>query len=214
MKKRYLCLLVVLVFAINGCAVIFQKGRSSDIEKIKTLEGQVQDLRSTKSLLEERLSKEINDKQVKLSMAEKGLVITFVAEVLFDSGKAKLRKESYPILNKVVAILQEEVPENNIGVEGYTDNIPIKYSRWNSNWELSAQRALSVLAYLESEGVSPLRLSATGYGEYKPVASNDTVEGRQSNRRVEIVILPRTIKKAEDTIVEIDETDIIEEELK
>jgi chemotaxis protein MotB len=214
MKKRYLCLLVVLVFAINGCAVIFQKGRSSDVEKIKTLEGQVQDLRSTKSLLEERLSKEINDKQVKLSMAEKGLVITFVAEVLFDSGKAKLRKESYPILNKVVVILQEEVPENSIGVEGYTDNIPIKYSRWNSNWELSAQRALSVLTYLESKGVSPTRLSATGYGEYKPVASNDTVEGRQTNRRVEIVILPRTIKKAEDTIVEIDETDIIEEELK
>ncbi|MDD5430454.1 MAG: OmpA family protein [Candidatus Omnitrophica bacterium] len=214
MKKRYLCLLVVLVFAINGCAVIFQKGRSSDVEKIKTLEGQVQDLRSTKSLLEERLSKEINDKQVKLSMAEKGLVITFVAEVLFDSGKAKLRKESYPILNKVVVILQEEVPENSIGVEGYTDNIPIKYSRWNSNWELSAQRALSVLTYLESKGVSPTRLSATGYGEYKPVASNDTVEGRQTNRRVEIVILPRIVKRAEDTIVEIDETDIIEEELK
>jgi chemotaxis protein MotB len=214
MKKRYLCLLVVFVFAINGCAVIFQKGRSSDVEKIKTLEGQVQDLRSTKSLLEERLSKEINDKQVKLSMAEKGLVITFVAEVLFDSGKAKLRKESYPILNKVVVILQEEVPENSIGVEGYTDNIPIKYSRWNSNWELSAQRALSVLTYLESKGVSPTRLSATGYGEYKPVASNDTVEGRQTNRRVEIVILPRIVKRAEDIIVEIDETDIIEEELK
>ena len=131
-------------------------------------------------------------------MAEKGLVITFVAEVLFSSGKAKLREESLPILDKVVRILKEEVPDNSIGIEGHTDNDPIKYSPYKSNWELSTQRALGVLYYLESEGIVPQRLSAIGSGEYQPVASNDTPEGQQLNRRVEIIILPKTIKQAED----------------
>jgi chemotaxis protein MotB len=131
-------------------------------------------------------------------MAKKGLVITFVAEVLFDSGKAKLREDSLPILDKVVRILQETVPANDIGIEGHTDDEPIKHSRWKSNWELSAQRALSVLHYLEDSGVASGRLSAIGYGEYQPVASNDTAEGKQLNRRVEIVILPKSVKAKTD----------------
>lgn len=195
MSKKSLVLLVVFVFLLNGCAVVFQKGRRSDIEKIEILQGELESLKGTKSLLEQRLAKEIQDKQVRLEMAEKGLVITFVAEVLFDSGKAKLRRESLPILDKVVSILQEEVPENKIGIEGHTDNEPIKFSRWKSNWELSAQRALSVLTYLEDQGISPPRLAAIGYGEHQPVTSNDTSEGKQLNRRVEIVILPKTVKE-------------------
>jgi chemotaxis protein MotB len=114
---------------------------------------------------------------------------------LYDSGKAKLRSEAYPILDKVARILTENVPEHNIGIEGHTDNEPIKYSGWKSNWELSTGRALSVLHYLVDEkGISPHRVSAIGYGEYRPVASNETKEGRQMNRRVEIVILPRVTK--------------------
>jgi len=198
--------LVIFVFIMNGCALVLQKGRPSDIEKIKLLEDELEELRGTKAILEERLLQEIEDKQVKLEVAEKGLVITFVAEVLFGSGKAKLRNESFPILDKVVAILNEEVPDNNIGIEGHTDNVPIKYSRWRSNWELSAQRALSVLYYLESKGINPERLSAIGYGEYRPVASNETAEGRQTNRRVEIVILPKSVKKIEEA-VEIEEVE-------
>lgn len=194
---RYKALIVVLmfVFFLNGCAVIFQKGRRSDIRKIETLQDELATLRNTKSLLEERLSKEIADKQVRLNLAEKGLVITFVAEVLFDSGKAKLRRESYPILDKVVRIIKEEVAKNDIGVAGHTDNEPIRYSRWKSNWELSTQRALSVIYYLQDNGVKPTRLSARGYGEYQPVTSNNTKEGRQLNRRVEIVILPQSVTK-------------------
>lgn len=194
MRNKSLFLLVIFIFAINGCAVIFQKGRRSDIEKIQTLKSELDELRGAKDLLNERLSKEIKDRQVRLTMAEKGLVITFVAEVLFDSGKAQLRSESLPILDKVVRIIKEEVPGNSIGIEGHTDNEPIKYSKWRTNWELSSQRALSVLYHLESTGVSPTRLSAIGYGEYQPVSSNDTKEGRQLNRRVEIVILPKTTK--------------------
>ncbi len=209
MKKRLLVLLVLFVFILNGCAVVLQKGRRSDLEKIQTLESELDSLKETKDLLADKLSQEIQDKQVRLEMAEKGLVITFVAEVLFNSGKAQLLNESLPILDKVVNILKSEVPDNSIGIEGHTDNEPIKYSRWNTNWELSTQRALSVLYYLEKEDVNPQRLSAIGYGEYQPVASNSSLEGRQLNRRVEVVILPKSVKKIEE-----DNPLIEEEELK
>ena len=125
-------------------------------------------------------------------MQDKGLVITFVSEVLFDSGKAKLRRDSHAKLDKVADVLNTTVADLNVGVEGHTDNQPIRRSGWKSNWELSTARALSVLHYLSNKSVAEPRLAAIGYGEYKPVASNDTAEGRQKNRRVEIVILPKT----------------------
>lgn len=198
MSRKVLLVVLLLSFVfINGCTVVFQAGRRSDAERIQTLEKELEELRNAKGLLEQSLEKEIRDNQVRLSMEDKGLVITFVSEVLFDSGKATLKPESLASLNKVAKILVDNVPDNNIGIEGHTDNVPIKYSNWKSNWELSSHRALSVLEYLESQGVSPKRLSASGYGEYHPVASNDTSEGRQMNRRVEIVILPKTVKKIE-----------------
>jgi chemotaxis protein MotB len=184
-----------LTLCLTGCTVIFQTGRRSDVEKIDKLSQQLDELTQTKKLLEERLSQEINDKQVKLQMMEKGLVITFVADVLFDSGKAKIKPEAYPILDKVARVLKENIPELNVGIEGHTDNVPIKHSGWKSNWELSTSRALSVLHYLvDQKEILPDRVSAIGYGEYKPVASNDTKDGRSANRRVEVVILPRLTK--------------------
>lgn len=185
-----------LGFNLAGCTIIFQKGRKSDIEKIEQLSRQLDDLTQTKNLLEDRLSQEIKNNQVRLEMMEKGLVVTFVADVLFDSGKARIKEDAYPILDKVAVVLRENVPDLNVGIEGHTDNVPIKFSNWKSNWELSTSRALSVLHYFADErGISPERLSAIGYGEYKPVASNDTAEGRQMNRRVEIVILPQVTKE-------------------
>lgn len=195
MKKISIILLIISVLFLNGCMVVFQKGRNSDLEKIQSLEDELNKLNKTKSILESRLMQEIEDKKVSLGMAKKGLVITFVAEVLFDSGKAKLRAESLPILDKVIRILKETVPYNKVGVEGHTDNEPIKHSRWKSNWELSSQRALDVVHYLEKKRIDPVRLSAIGYGEYQPIRANDTDEGRQINRRVEIVILPKILKK-------------------
>jgi chemotaxis protein MotB len=197
MKKYHLYLSVMLLscFIFSGCAVIFQTGRRSDFEKIKSLENELEELKNAKSSIEQRLASEIENDQVRVKMEDKGLVITFVAEVLFDSGKAVLKPESLGSLDKVVAFLNEEVPQNPIGIEGHTDTEPIKHSGWKSNWELSSHRALSVLNYLEKKGVSSERLSASGFGEYKPVASNDTKEGRRTNRRVEIVIMPKTIKK-------------------
>lgn len=182
-------------FMTTGCTIIFQKGRTSDVEKITKLKSELSELERAKAELQERLRNEIGDKQVKVQMEDRGLVITFVAEVLFDSGKDKLRLEALEKLNKVSGVLNTTVKDLSIGIEGHTDNIPIKYSSWKSNWELSTARAVSVLHYLiDKQGLSPQRLSATGYGEYRPVASNDTPEGRQENRRVEIVILPKTTK--------------------
>lgn len=198
MKPKYVLVFILSgLLLFSGCSIVFQSGRRSDMEKIEALEKELDALRHTRDILEERLSQEIKDKQVSLKMEEKGLVITFVAEVLFDSGKSDLRKESYPILDKVVRILEEEVPANNIGIEGHTDNEPIKHSQWKSNWELSSHRALSVLHYLEKSGIDARRLSAIGYGEYQPVASNDVSEGRRINRRVEVVILPLSKKNIE-----------------
>jgi chemotaxis protein MotB len=195
-KSLYGIIIVsVIVFSLGGCTFIFQKGRRSDIEMIDQLSQQVDELTQAKRLLEERLGKEINDKDVRLQMMDKGLVITFVADIIFDSGKATIKSDAYSTLNKVADVLKENVPDLNVGIEGHTDNRPIKVSGWKSNWELSTARALSVLHYLtDKRGIDPERLSAVGYGEYRPVASNDTNSGRRMNRRVEIVILPKLAK--------------------
>jgi len=200
MKREFLKIMIIafVSIALAGCSFVFQTGRRSDVQKIEELTNQLDELTKTKKLLEERLAQEIQDKQVKLQMKEKGLVITVVGDLLFDSGKVKIRQEAYPLLDKVARVLKENVPQLSVGIEGHTDNQPIKYSGWKTNWELSSARALSVLHYLVNEkGISPDRLSAIGYGEFQPVASNDTRGGRQLNRRVEIVILPQLTKSKE-----------------
>lgn len=200
MKKMFtLGFVFMLSMSFTGCTFIFQKGRRSDIEKIEKLSMKVDDLAETKKMLEQKLKQEIKDKQMKLTMMKKGLVITYVADILFDSGKAKLKTESLPGLEKIATVLQENASRLKVGIEGHTDNQPIKFSGWKSNWELSAARGLSVLHYLVKSGVSEDRLSAIAYGEYQPVVSNDTQEGQQINRRVEIVILPRMTKDRNDT---------------
>lgn len=189
-------LIVVISVGLSGCTIIFQKGRRVDVEKISKLKNELSDLERAKAELEERLKKEIGDKEVKVEMLSKGLVITFVAEVLFNSGKADLRKDSFSKLTKVANVLNTTIRDLSIGIEGHTDNVPIKYSGWKSNWELSTTRALSVLHYfIEKHNLDSKRLSATGYGEHHPIATNKTKIGRQRNRRVEIVILPKTVQK-------------------
>ena len=210
-------LIIFLSLTLAGCTFIFQKGRRSDLEKIHALNKQLDSLTAAKKILAEQLAQEIKDKQVKLQMMEKGLVITFLTDILFDSGKAKIRSEVYPSLDKVAKVLKENVPDLNVGIEGHTDNQPIKFSGWKSNWELSTARALSVLHYLvDVKGIDPERISAIGYGEYRQVASNKTKEGRHLNRRVEIVILPQ-LKKIKETqesvspaVVEKTETKLLE----
>ncbi len=202
--KLFMYFLVLgISFGLTGCTFIFQKGRRKDLAKIgqlqneyEKLQDEMSELERAKAELENRLKREIDDKQVKVEMLERGLVITFVAEVLFDSGKDKLRQEALETLTKVSRVLNTTVKDLKVGIEGHTDNEPIRFSGWKSNWELSAHRALSVLYYLiEENSVDPNRLTATGFGEYHPVDTNETKEGKQKNRRVEIVILPKTSKQ-------------------
>ncbi len=129
-------------------------------------------------------------------MTERGLVVTFLAEIFFNSGKDDILPAGKPVLHKVTDVLNKNVPDSNVSIEGHTDSDPIKYSSWKSNWELSAARALSVLHYFIDEGlVKPERLSIAGFGEYRPVVSNDSSENKRKNRRVEIVILPSALNK-------------------
>jgi len=199
MKRRFFLYVLVpfVLVMFTGCAIVIQKGRRSDIDKIDSLENELNELKHTRGLLEDKLSKEIGSNDVNVSMSNRGLVITFVAEVLFDSGKAQLKNSALGTLGKVATILKEEVPSNRISVEGHTDNMPITKSRWASNWELSAHRALSVVEYLQKEGINPEKLSASGYGEYQPVAPNDTPVDRKKNRRVEVIIVPNDVKKVD-----------------
>lgn len=201
MRKFFSVISVITLFVLtsltlNGCTFVFQKGRRNDVEKITKLKSELSEMERAKAELEDRLKKEIADNQAKLEMTERGLVITFLSEVLFDSGKAKLREDAKGKIDKVASVLKTTVSDLNVGIEGHTDNVPIKHSGWKSNWELSTARATSVLHYLiDQDQIEPQRLSATGFGEYHPVASNLTKEGRQKNRRVEIVILPKTTKQ-------------------
>jgi chemotaxis protein MotB len=128
--------------------------------------------------------------RVSVQMEERGLVISLQDTMLFDSGSAVLTPDARNIIAEVGKNLQS-LP-NFILVEGNTDNLPIHNAEFPSNWELSSARATNVVQDLILCGVTPERLSATGYGEYRPQVLNDSDEHRQMNRRVDIVIL-RTI---------------------
>ncbi len=154
-------------------------------------EQELSDMKKAMDDLARSLQKEIGDYKAKLEMTERGLVITFLAEVFFDSGKDAIRSDGAESLKKVAEVLNKDVPDSLVAIEGHTDAQPIKYSGWKSNWELSSARALAVLHYFVNDcQVRPERLSANGYGEYRPIAPNDTPENMQKNRRVEIVIIP------------------------
>ncbi len=124
--------------------------------------------------------------EVKVSRNEEGLAIRLDSKFLFDLSSANLRTEAFEVLDGVLGSLKD-LP-NEVRVEGHTDNLPIKSSQFPSNWELSAARATAIIRYFESQGMDPRRMTAVGYGEWRPVVRNDSPENRQRNRRVEIYV--------------------------
>lgn len=141
--------------------------------------------------LEKQLADEIRSGDINLKRFHDRLIININDRISFDSGSAELKKDVMPALKKITAILVN-YPENRIVVEGHTDNVPISTSRFRDNWQLSTERALSVLKYLLSDRrLNPVRFSAAGYGEYSPIVPNDTPQNRSLNRRVDIVVVPR-----------------------
>ncbi len=126
---------------------------------------------------------------VELEKNRKGLVIRFKDATLFDFGMADIRENSKPILSGLAEILN--TVDNEVTIEGHTDNVPIKKTHiFKDNWELSTARSCNVLRFfIDEAGMAPERLSAIGYGEYKPIVPNNTEENRQKNRRVDVVVL-------------------------
>jgi chemotaxis protein MotB len=176
MKKRVMGLLFALVLVV-GCV------------PYPTYQ-QVQQKSQLYEQLNQQLQAEIAADQVKIQQLQDRLKVTMLNEILFPEGGWELGPKGKQTLNKIVPVLQG-LQGKRVEVNGYTDNVPIAPEfRWRfpSNWELSTTRATDVVRYLVSQGVNPAILSATGYGEQDPVASNDTAAGRAQNRRVEIVI--------------------------
>lgn len=125
---------------------------------------------------------------VMLEENERGFTIHIQGDILFPSGSADLGMGSAQVLADVAKVLREL--KNDIRIEGHTDNLPMTSRAFQSNWHLSIERALNTAYYLiDKEDLSPEKVSVVGYAEYRPIASNDTPEGRATNRRVDIVII-------------------------
>jgi chemotaxis protein MotB len=110
--------------------------------------------------------------------------------VLFDPGQATLKPDGQRVLRQVAQALKE-IAERDFLVAGHTDNRPIKSSPYASNWELSTARAVTVVRFLQAEGVDPRRLAAAGYSEFDAIGDNDSADSRALNRRIEVVVMPR-----------------------
>ena len=134
--------------------------------------------------------------EIKVERDKEGVRITIKSPLLFDSGKADLRPNAMPVLDELVRILEQS--PNFVVVEGHTDNVPIHTAGFPSNWELSTARAISVMRRLSERGeLDSARFAVGGYGEYHPVESNNTPQGRQENRRVEILLKDVETKPSE-----------------
>ncbi|MBP1890061.1 chemotaxis protein MotB [Clostridium moniliforme] len=135
------------------------------------------------------------EKVIKVREEDSGVVLQLSDSILFDSGRAELKKDSTKILDVISNIIPKIT--NEISVQGHTDNVPIHNSKYDSNWELSTARAVTVLQYfIEVKKISPKRFSANGYGEYRPLVANSNAKNRAVNRRVDIVIMQqRNVKK-------------------
>lgn len=128
----------------------------------------------------------IFEDKVTIQTRDDWIEISLDDTLVFTSGGTEPAYEAFPVMEKIASILRNY--DNAMLVEGHTDNLPIKSSQYPSNWELSAARAATVVRFLALEGVSPQRMGAMGYGEFKPVARNDTDLGRKKNRRVVLLI--------------------------
>ena len=146
------------------------------------------DLTDLRQELEHALAEQIAQGQVSIRSSSEGLVISLQEAGFFDSGSASIRSASQSVFGRIAAMLSERGCQ--VRIEGHTDNVPIHNSLFSSNWELSTSRATEVVRQLITQyQFAPELLSAAGYAQYHPVASNDTEEGRAKNRRVDVVVV-------------------------
>lgn len=152
------------------------------------------------SLLSAQLKQRLHMQGVEIRQQERGVVISLKDNILFAPGSADLSPAARNTLRHLIGQLNKTLgPQARlIRVEGHSDNTPITTARYPSNWELSTARATNIVRYLiEGKYYRPEQLSATGYGEFKPVAQNSSIEGKQKNRRVDIVVLNENMARQE-----------------
>lgn len=156
-----------------------QKAYLEDQEALKEIQGEVNNFIAVNEL----------ENNFATSMTDEGLLITIRDSILFDPGKADIKPEYLVVADELSQILSMD-PPRYIVITGHTDNIPQIGGNFNSNWELSVMRAVSLLEVIleRNPGLDPRYFSAKGFGEYKPITTNETVEGRAQNRRVEVLI--------------------------
>jgi len=159
------------------------------LETMKQIEAETKKRNEIYAQFVKQLQKMIDGGKLTVSIENGRLVINLPDNVLFASGSAVVNKAGQEALAQIANTLSA-FPDRRFQVEGFTDNVPIQSARFPSNWELSTARALSVVHLMVREGLIPGNLSAAGFGEFHPRATNDTPEGRALNRRIEIVMLP------------------------
>ena len=175
---------------MEGLQVSLEESQSTIDKQTKV----IRDLHATRVKIESSLKEQIENQEIKLEEIEGKLKVTLVDKILFDTGKVELAKRGKEVLLELADTLREN-KDQNIVVEGHTDDVPIGLGlieKYPTNWELSAVRAVGVVRFLQEKGwLEPERLTATGYSYYKPVATNDTAAGRRQNRRIEIILVPK-----------------------
>jgi chemotaxis protein MotB len=181
--------------AENGPAESDQQNESQVSQETEPVDDRLWVLASN---LDSSLQSFVDQDLVDINLQGDKIEIQLNSKMLFDSGSTRLSKDARKAFRDIALIVK---PLNNqIYVEGHTDNVPIQTLAFPSNWELSAARAASVVAYVTRQGVDPHRLAAIGYGEYRPIADNTTVEGRSKNRRVTMIIRPGKGETAYDAL--------------
>lgn len=175
------------------------KDRSSLQASVADMQAALKELAERRAAAEERVAqfkdllarfkKLIDAGQLRVKIVDGRMVVVLATDILFASGKAELSESGRSALLEVAKILST-IPDRSFQVEGHTDNVPIQTERFPSNWELASARALVVVRTLVEGGVASNRLSGASYGEFRPVADNQTLDGRISNRRIEIVVVP------------------------
>lgn len=188
----------------KGLTMVFAEPRPQRVQDVGVTARDVQRTMSSppslariRDVLTERLHAQFAQERIELTMERRGLVVSIREDSSFATGSADLSTEARGIFREIARSLAQI--DNPLRIEGHTDNVPIKTSRFVSNWDLSARRATTVVEFLADEGgISPSRLSAAGYAHFRPRVPNDTEANRARNRRVDLVVLSAATGHAEE----------------
>jgi len=180
---------LVALLMLSGC--VPQQQYQQEVQENQ----QLLYMNQTYQNLNKSLEREVKNDQVEIKQLKNRLQVTLVNEILFPEGGWEVGRQGVEVLNKVAPSLQN-LEGKQVVVQGFTDNLPVEgtlKARFPTNWELSAARATNVVRHLQAQGVDPSTMAAEAFGEYRPIASNDTPEGRRKNRRINIVIEDRNL---------------------